>query len=392
MKTNYRALTGLRFFAAIAVVFYHYAPAIRGVERLPGPLQNLIHRGPVALCFFFVLSGFVLAINYRDRAMDSWKTRQAFWLARFVRLYPAYILAFLLFLPMALQKYVLHPATESVTAAHRTFVAGAILSPLLLQSWTSYSQAWNGPSWSLSVEAFFYFLFPYIALRLMRQRTVVAMTVTAGVWVVSLALVYADVTGYLPHQFFQSHIRYHPIFWAPCFVAGIGIARFVLPWQRVPRATASTVAVLALAGLILICALCPLRYGEFVVTTGLLPLLALLILACSHQSSGIVKILGMSPLHELGEVSYVTYIIQAPMWHFVAPLTNRLAGYRLLSQQVSAWQFLVFLPILLWTSFFISRYFEKPTRGWIADRYLTRREAAMNFQVRPAVWLNRYGS
>src|SRR5579863_1305776 len=85
-----RALTGLRFFAALHVVFYHYA-----VGLLPYPLSSVAKNGYVAVGLFFVLSGFVLAYNYADRPMDI----RTFWTARFARIYPAYLLAFVLIAP-----------------------------------------------------------------------------------------------------------------------------------------------------------------------------------------------------------------------------------------------------------------------------------------------------
>jgi peptidoglycan/LPS O-acetylase OafA/YrhL len=368
MKTNYRALTSLRFFAAIAIVIFHYAGETKGIDLLPKPARALMDCGPLALCFFFALSGFVLSISYQERIVTSSKAR-AFWLARFARLYPAYLLSYLLFLPMAVQKYILHPTPETSASAHKTFWAGAILSPLLLQSWTSVSQAWNGPGWSLSVEAFFYFLFPYIAFRLMRRGAAVATTIVVGLWAASLVVVYAHVTGRLSSEFYHSYIQYNPLFWTPCFVLGIEATRFVAPWQKVSGAFASATTLLTLGTIILICVVTPPSYRGFIVTTGMLPLLALLIICCSHESSRVVNTIGSSLFYELGSVSYVIYIIQSPIWHFFTAATNKLAGHGSISGPVAAWQFIVFLPFLIMVSFLVSRYLEGPARRWIVQAW-----------------------
>jgi peptidoglycan/LPS O-acetylase OafA/YrhL len=368
MKTNYRALTSLRFFAAIAIVVFHYAREIRGIELLPQPAATLIDCGPVALAFFFALSGLVLSISYRENMGTSSQTR-AFWLARFARLYPAYLFSYLLFFPLALQKYILHPAPEMCASGRTTFLAGGILSPLLLQSWTAASQAWNGPSWSLSVEAFFYVLFPFIALRLMRQRIASAAALGTSLWAVSLAIVYAHSSGSLSTYFYHSYIYYNPLFWAPCFIVGIQIARFSIPWQKVSGTFASAMTLLVLPAIILICVFAPAGYRGFITTTGLLPLLALLIICCSHESSGVVRWIGASPIYELGSVSYVIYIIQSPVWHYFVAVTNKLAGHNAISGQVAPWQFFAFLPVLIAASFMVSRYIETPARGWIMQRW-----------------------
>ncbi len=160
---TFTALNGLRFLAALAVVIFHYAPRVAAYGRVPEVLKNLIDEGPAAVGFFFILSGFVLAHRHLYGEARI-RNRAAFYWARFARLYPAYLLAFLLFLPIAADRYVLHPS-PAISGRH-TFLLSGILSCLMLQSWTPLAQAWNGPSWSLSVEVFLYFMFPLIGVRL----------------------------------------------------------------------------------------------------------------------------------------------------------------------------------------------------------------------------------
>lgn len=368
MKPNYRALTSLRFVAASAVVCFHYVPGIKSFCWLPTPAQHLIQRGSIALCFFFVLSGFVLGTSYQDRVMDDPMARRSFWLARFARLYPAYILAFLLFLPMALHKYIVNPASGAEESARVIFLVSALLSFLLIQSWTRFSQPWNGPGWSLSVESFFYFLFPYVAFRIMRLRTPVALTLCFGLWAGSLLVVYSHVTGCMSDELYKNYVCYHPLLWTPCFLTGIAIQPFVALWQRVSAITSSIVSVLAMAAIVLTCMMTPEQYGGFVITTGALPLVAVLILSCSHTSCRLVRYIGLSPFYELGEVSYITYILQVPLWHYVGGVTNHLeylsAGFR----QGTTSQFVLFFSILIGVSFLVSRYVERPARRWLLQR------------------------
>src|ERR1700690_1912145 len=160
---TFTALNGLRFLAALAVVIFHYAPRVDGYRQSPAFLKNLINEGPCAVGFFFILSGFVIAHRYLYSGARA-QTASSFYWARFVRIYPGYLLAFLLFLPIALQRYVLHPSAG--VAGRHTFVASALLSSLMLQSWTPLAQVWNGPGWSLSVESFMYLIFPWTGFRL----------------------------------------------------------------------------------------------------------------------------------------------------------------------------------------------------------------------------------
>src|SRR5579884_3817814 len=93
---TFPALNGLRFLAALAVVIFHYAPRINGYARVPIFLRNLNGEGPCAVGFFFILSGFVLAHRYLRNDDRELPAGNFYW-ARFLRIYPAYFLAFLLF-------------------------------------------------------------------------------------------------------------------------------------------------------------------------------------------------------------------------------------------------------------------------------------------------------
>src|SRR5579872_2713592 len=58
------ALTGLRFCAAFYVVMEHSAPWLEKHFRLPTPLRNFFDNGYLAVCLFFLLSGFILSYTY----------------------------------------------------------------------------------------------------------------------------------------------------------------------------------------------------------------------------------------------------------------------------------------------------------------------------------------
>src|SRR5262249_9958006 len=121
------------------VVCYHYAPP--GMPRL---FDNIARNGHLAVGLFFVLSGFVLAYNYAGREVSARK----FWLARFARIYPAYLLGFLLIAPAVVFRYQDNPGK---------LTASGLAAGTLLQAWIPRLElAWNGPGWSLSNEAFFY--------------------------------------------------------------------------------------------------------------------------------------------------------------------------------------------------------------------------------------------
>ena len=156
------ALTSLRFFAALHVFVFH----VQAIGGVLGPVwyQRLAAIGYVGVSFFFVLSGFILVYTYAGKAISA----NDFWRARFARVYPAYAFALLLTTPFflfAVQHYnEIKLPFMAFQAAHSRLAAA--LEILLLQSWVPPAAlSWNGVGWSLSVESFFYLLFPFLLLR-----------------------------------------------------------------------------------------------------------------------------------------------------------------------------------------------------------------------------------
>jgi len=167
------ALTGLRFVAA-ALVFASHLKAALHLDR-----WNLGTLGSSAVGFFFVLSGFILAHVYREQRQTL--AAGGFYLARFARIWPTHLVCMLLMLPWTS----LDAGSEPARYTWRLLDHFA-----LLQAWTtesSWAQAFNGPAWSLSVEAFFYAAFPF----LIRVSSRSLLLLYAACWICNLAL-YAE--------------------------------------------------------------------------------------------------------------------------------------------------------------------------------------------------------
>ena len=56
----------------------------------------MVNAGFISVSYFILLSGFVLAYNYAERARNGELDRKRFWEARFTRIYPIYFLSLLL--------------------------------------------------------------------------------------------------------------------------------------------------------------------------------------------------------------------------------------------------------------------------------------------------------
>ncbi|MGD0965067.1 MAG: acyltransferase [Candidatus Acidiferrales bacterium] len=360
---TFTALNGLRFLAALAVVIFHYAPRVAAYGHVPGTTRNLINEGPGAVGFFFILSGFVLAHRHLSGGARA-PTASAFYWARFARLYPAYLLAFLLFLPIAAHRYILN---SPAPAGHHTFVLSAVLSCLMLQSWTPLAQAWNGPGWSLSVEAFMYFMFPLIGFRLVKLRRRNSIFVLLLSWLIPSGLAAAHVAHWITDAVWLRYITNNPLLWTPLFVMGICASRMVSDWKKVPAGRANMLSALSFVALILLALLWPHKWADVFVTGGIAPLLVAVIICFTRSSGGIAKTVAGPLLGRLGEASYVVYILQAPMWHYWQEITTSLRAGPTEANVVALWQFAAFVPLLVLTSLALQRWVETPARAWLQN-------------------------
>ena len=127
-----------------------------------GWLAPVVDNGYTSVSFFLLLSGFILAYNYSDRAARGEMAIGKFWLARFSRLYPVYVFSLIVSLSML--------ATEFHAQSMPLFIGGIGLTLLLVQGWSpTLSTFWNTPAWTMSTEAFFYLIFP-LAVRWKRPQ------------------------------------------------------------------------------------------------------------------------------------------------------------------------------------------------------------------------------
>jgi peptidoglycan/LPS O-acetylase OafA/YrhL len=219
------ALTSLRFFAAFHVVIFHF----QAMQVFLGPswFQKLSSIGYVGVSFFFVLSGFILVYTYAGRPMIL----RDFWRARFARIYPAYAFSLLVTAPF----FFFAVLTMNIpffawAKAHLKVVSALVVS--LLQAWVPPAAlSWNAVAWSLSVEAFFYLLFPFLLLFFVRRSPAQLFLIAAASWLTSLVLSSAYVFLNPDHlsvlnsdvfgAFWLNAVKFHPLARLPEFVLGM---------------------------------------------------------------------------------------------------------------------------------------------------------------------------
>jgi peptidoglycan/LPS O-acetylase OafA/YrhL len=150
------ALTSIRGIAAWWVVLFHLRLLL--APWLPKAAIDMLGQGNLAVDLFFILSGFVIALNYGDRLAADWRATGDFLFRRFARIYPLHLLILLGFAAYAGAAILFGSATV-VGRDPGYFLA----SLFLVQNWGFlHALEWNVPAWSISTEACAYLLFPFL--------------------------------------------------------------------------------------------------------------------------------------------------------------------------------------------------------------------------------------
>lgn len=315
--TKILPLTSARFFAAIYVVVYHTIE-FSGI-RTPDYVNRFISLGETSVSFFFILSGYILASVYLSRAGHSINNRR-FWWARFARIYPIYIVMVLCDAP-----YLFIDRLGTYGVKQALVKTGITLSANigLLQAWLFGKLAGiNNPSWSLSVEAFFYLIFPFIGVRLWkmsRRRTVLL--------AVLIYLLYLALVLELERNHFGKNWWYYlPPMRVSEFIIGIAAAKLHVEIRagKVKKDSMSKISLVTfIAAMVCFIAVfnSQLDFTRALPQTILfVPLHVIVILSLASEPKGI-RVLASHPLLVLlGEASYGLYIIHIPLWHLFGRL------------------------------------------------------------------------
>lgn len=286
------SLTSLRWFAATLVFVSHARELL-----LPKGtwFDRLAPQGNVGVSFFFILSGFVLVWAARP---DTPAT--VFYGRRIARIYPAYAVVALVSVPLIYLFGEMHSPLHLVQA---------FLPLTLLQAWVPHyriTYSGNGVSWSLSCEAFFYLVFPFLvgpitrASRRTRFRLIVVMA--AVPWVLALA---SRATEDQSARYLL--IYTNPAARLPEFVIGMALAAMLrkglrLPWLKVWHGVALVSVTYVIAGW------APLYLRSIPITV--VPFALLIFAAAQADVLGATPRLLRTPLLlKLGAWSYCFYLV-----------------------------------------------------------------------------------
>jgi peptidoglycan/LPS O-acetylase OafA/YrhL len=291
MQQEILSLTSLRFVAAIYVFIFHIQ--IHFGLPVSGLFKTFIEQGAVGMSLFFLLSGFVLTVSHTEQPFS----KKEYAIRRVARLVPVYVLAGLVTLPW-------FSGGQPITLAQAGFIL--IASLLFLQAWfPAMFPYWNvGASWSLSVEAFFYALFPAIQRALQKVSVHVLLLVLAGAYF--LTVLPALGTHLLPYHKAAFYVL--PICRLPEFMTGVVLGTLYRRGFRLPHSMC--VLVLSTVALVLgLGSFAPINYVNM--NALVVPCFGAVILAAAELKPGRLRsLLEARWLVFSGRASYAFYLMQ----------------------------------------------------------------------------------
>ena len=352
-KEHINSLTTLRFFAAYLVVGYHFFPVPKDYTLI----TRVFSRGYLGVDFFFLLSGFILAYTYGDQEYWNKKNTLNFFKNRFARIAPMYYFSLVLALPL----FYYFSTTSDLDSTYERLLA-FITQMTFLHGWIPIKttlSTWNPPSWSLSVEMFFYILFPIFVFKILKPFKHIQIRLMLIFFILSIGSFF--IFNNLPLM-----IKGERIYWSnlPLYhIFNFGIGSCLWPIYKkisVKKSFYIETIILSLGVVfVLIVFLSPVN--KFWIKSGsplTIASFSILILGLS-LNTWMNKISSLRPLLILGESSYGLYIMQAPLKLFSQQLWSKI--FKLGPPE--GFIYIMYLTIVLVTFSIVGYYLiERPVR------------------------------
>lgn len=284
----YYHLESLRGIAATIIVLHHLKSLSPTLAQ-----SDLMQNSSLAVDFFFVLSGFVVSLNYHNLLIKLDKV-VLFIKKRFFRLYPLHVVLLFLYLIIEILKFLFELKT-GIKSNEQVFSVSnfsTLISNLfLLQGIVDKELSFNEVSWSVSFEFYTYILFALMILfiknKLFLKIIISIIVITSFILIYKLNLM--DETnrlGYLRclYSFFLGVI----IYYLNIILQNINLSILEIP--------------VVIISIYLYC---------YIPNTTFMPIMfGVLIIILNQTKNGIIKsFLNYKLLIYIGKISYSIYMI-----------------------------------------------------------------------------------
>ena len=358
-------LTGCRYIAALIVVMDH----LGGKEI--AAVKPVVNLAPYMMSYFFVLSGFVLALTYHrpGKPFDL----KHFWVSRISRIFPIYL--FSLFLVC------IHLADTLGSIKTGDYLSAVFLA----QAWIPENALiFNFPLWALSPELFFFLLFPLISHLAARQPLRRMIWISLGVWAVTQIIRFTLASG--GFDVHPNFISYSPLVHMDSFIIGIVCGLWFMSENRTEEVNPSANLAIMIGSLSVIVIQATFKIVPHVgnINTLFSPIVAAIVLTLAMDRSRVSRALGHRWLVTLGEASYSLYVLHVPVYWLISDILRAFGVSLPLDVQ-----FIFYLPFLTVLSLLAFRYIENPVQGWLRAAPQRLPQVAMDLAILAfAIWLS----
>jgi peptidoglycan/LPS O-acetylase OafA/YrhL len=351
-STSHRflVLDGMRGAAALLVI----------TDHIPSAIADAFPARTLAVDFFFILSGFVLAHAYSHR-LSAGLSAPRFMAMRLIRLYPLYLLG----ASIGLADLVLSRLSGEVLMSRYVFAAIAATSavfaptPPFHPSTGAFLYPAIAPAWSLFFELVANAAFASIAL-LRREAVLRVFLPVAALVLIAAGVHYASSDlGWSWPLFPGGFARVGFTFFVGVFLYGVwkrGRTPAIPPWL----AFASLFAVTAGAGL---------TDGHarviYSLAAQLVALPALVLLSAGSQVNGAAARVCAT----LGALSYGVYILHAPLLRLWNLAVSGVFG----APPPGSFNVVFIAVVALLAAAIAGRFYDEPARAWLKRRLLRPR-------------------
>lgn len=362
-KSHYEILDGLRGVAALMVVIFHTFEAYADGNRF----KQILNHGYLAVDFFFLLSGFVVAYAYDDRweKMTQWD----FYKRRLIRLQPMVIMGNII--GAALFYFQTCPmfslvSTTPVWKMLLVMLVGFTMIPLLpsmdIRGWQEMHPL-DGPAWSLFFEYIANILYALGIRKLSNKALGVVVLLSAGLLVHLTVLgPRGDVIGGWTVDQTQLHIGFARLLYP--FFAGMLLMRI---GKRIHIKGAFTIC-----SLLIVAILSFPRIGgpEHLWMNGLYESVSIIVLFPIIVAMGagdtVTGAFSTKLCKFFGDISYPLYITHYPLIYVYTAWVTR---NRIPAAKGAAMGVLLFFTAIA-IGYACLKLYDEPVREWLKRRFL----------------------
>ena len=308
-KNIFLPLESLRGFAALSVALFHFNVG-------SSFNTSFTNNAGIMVDFFFVLSGFVIALNYTGKIKNT-SDLIHFQKKRFWRLYPLHIMMLLVFVALEFLKYFLttkYDIKSVEPAFEKNNLSAFFANVLLIHDWVMPTKTFNAPSWSISAEFFTYAIFAGLLVFTHGKKKLQIYALLGAIFVFGLCL---SVSGS------SSEGAYGPLRCLYSFSVGALCYCFFEKFRSEVLINSSIPAILLLGATILIVS------AKQHVVFEIIPVIfgiAILVLVFTNQEKSVYRVLSNKFLVYLGTISYGIYMIHVFVWQTIIRIQKFVLG------------------------------------------------------------------